>query len=64
MKSTNSTKTAQVTKPGRDKGKKIQLDILNYNCRGLANEERLCEFEEANDIKWDIVWLSEKTWKL
>ena len=37
-----------------------ELEILFYNCRGLANEERLCEMENAIEkVRWDIIGLSE-----
>ena len=42
------------------KNLKNELQILYYNCRGLANEERLVEFERALEgIKWNIVGLTE-----
>ena len=40
--------------------KRKEMNILHYNCRGLASEERLQEFENAlQEIKWDIVGLAE-----
>ena len=46
-------------KKGR-KERKRELNILHFNCRGLANEERVQEFENAlQSVKWDIIGLSE-----
>lgn len=39
---------------------KNKLDILYYNCRGLANEARVYEFEKAVEkLRWDIIGLAE-----
>lgn len=36
------------------------LKIIHYNCQGIANEERVYEFErELGKIKWDIIGISE-----
>lgn len=52
----------QIEEKRREKGKnkRKELSILHYNCRGMANEERMQEFENAlKDIKWDIIGLAE-----
>ncbi len=40
--------------------KSNKLEILHFNCRGLASEERIYELEKALDkIRWDIIGLLE-----
>ncbi len=42
------------------KNKWQELKILYYNCRGLANDDRLYLFErEVEKIRWDIIGISE-----
>lgn len=52
----------QIEEKRREKGqnKRKEMSILHYNCGGMANEERVEEFENAlKDIKWDIIGLAE-----
>ena len=46
---------------GKVKGKnRLNLEVLYYNARGLANEERLLEFEESlKKVRWDILGIAE-----
>ncbi len=38
----------------------FDLNLVYFNCRGLASGERIYEFEqEINNIKWDVIGLSE-----
>jgi len=40
--------------------KGMSLEILHYNCRSLATQDRMHEFETAlGEIRWDIIGLSE-----
>ncbi len=43
------------------RGKRVtKINILHFNCRGLATEERLYQFEKnLENVKWDIVGLGE-----
>ena len=44
----------------KGKGKEgMELNLCYFNCRGMASEERVYEFERAIEkIKWDIIGLS------
>lgn len=54
-------KGGTVEKRVRQRGKdNVGMNIHYYNCRGMAGEDRLIEFENAlQKIKWDVVGLSE-----
>lgn len=42
------------------KRQEVKLEVLYYNTRGLANEDRLVEFETALEkVRWNIVGTSE-----
>ncbi len=47
-------------KSTKRKEQSYKLNILYYNCQGLATEERLYELEKAlENVKWDILGISE-----
>jgi len=54
------TRSKISSEPKKLAGTRYNLDICHFNCRGLANEPRIYELEQAlSKIKFDIVGLSE-----
>jgi len=54
----SSNEVSKVEKVHGNKG--IKLQVLHFNCRGLADKARMYEFEKAvKNIKWDVIGISE-----